>query len=86
MEYIVLAVILIVGMAINFFVGILVGTNRMRKAIEDSSVGYLRIDQSEPDEPPKPFLEVRKGVTIDDIAQKKVVMLGVINESYISQN
>lgn len=86
MEYIVLAVILIVGMAINFFVGILVGTNRMRKAIEDSSVGHLRIDRSEPDEPPKPFLEVRKGVTIDDIAQKKVVMLGVINESYISQN
>lgn len=86
MEYIVLAVILIVGMAINFFVGILVGTNRMRKAIEDSSVGHLRIDRSEPDESPKPFLEVRKGVTIDDIAQKKVVMLGVINESYISQN
>ena len=84
MEYLVFVATLIVGMALSFFAGILVCTNRMEKAVEDSSVGWLRIDRSENDEPPKPFLEVRKGVTIDAIAQKKVVMLGVVNESYIS--
>lgn len=86
MEYIAIGLIVLLIGGISFFTGILVGTNRMEKAIEDSSVGWLRIDRSEEDELPRPFLEVRKGVTIDDIAQKKVVMLGVINESYISQN
>ena len=86
MEYITIGSIVLLIAVISFFTGILVGTNRMEKAIEDSSVGWLRIDRSEEDELPRPFLEVRKGVTIDDIAQKKVVMLGVINESYISQD
>lgn len=78
--------LILICMVASFVSGIFVGVRRMEKGIEESSVGYLRIDRSEPDEPPKPFLEVRKGVTIDDIAQKKAVMLGVINESYISQN
>ena len=86
MEYLAVAIVFLTGVIISFFAGILVGTSRMEKAIEDSSVGWLRIDRSEDDEPPKPFLEVRKGVTIDDIAQKKIVMLGVINKSYISQD
>lgn len=86
MEYFAVGLIVSLVIAASFFIGILVGTNRMEKAVEDSSVGWIRIDRSEPDEPPKSFLEVRKGVTIDEIAQKKVVMLGVINESYISQD
>lgn len=86
MEYLAVLIVFLTGVVISFFAGILVATSRMEKAIEDSSVGWLRIDRSEDDEPPKPFLEVRKGVTIDEIAQKKVIMLGVVNESYISQN
>ncbi len=86
MEHIVVALVVLLIAAISFFVGILIGTNRMEKAIDDGSIGWLRIDRSEPDEPPRPFLEVRKGVTIDEIAQKKVVMLRVINENYISQD
>ena len=86
MEYLIFITLILICMIVSFVSGIFVGVRRMEKAIEDSSVGYLRIDRSEPDEPPKPFLEIRKGVTIDGIAQKKVVMLGVVNESYISQN
>lgn len=81
MEYLVIVLVLITGIAIGVFIGM----ERMRKAIEESSVGHLRIDQSEPDESPRPFLEIRKGVTLDDIAQKKIVMLKVIDENYISQ-
>lgn len=86
MEYFIFFGLILICMATSCIVGIFIGMGRMRKAAEDSSVGWLRIDRSEDDELPRPFLEVRKGVTIDDIAQKKVVMLGVINESYISQD
>ncbi len=86
MELIIFFGLIPICMIVSFISGIFIGVRRMEKSIADSSVGYLRIDRSEPDEPPKPFLEVRRGVTISDIAQKKVVMLGVINESYISQN
>lgn len=85
MEYLVCIIVSLVGMITGIFIGILIGTERMRKAIEDSSVGHLRIDRSEPDEPPKPFLEVTRG-SIETIAKKDFVMLKVINESYISPN
>lgn len=85
MEFLVVGLVLVVGIGVGVFVGIFVGTERMRKAIEDGSVGHLRIDQSEPDEPPRPFLEV-KNATIETIAMKKFVVLKVIDESYISQN
>lgn len=67
-----------------FFVGVFVGTDRMRKAVEESSVGQLRIDRSEPDEPPRPFLEITKGSSIESISKKSFVILKVINENYIS--
>ena len=79
MEYLALGISLLVGV----IVGIWIGTERMRKAVEDGSVGNLRIDRSEPDEPPRPFLEV-KGATVETIAQKKFVILKVINENYLS--
>lgn len=82
MEYFVIVVVLLFGMGLGIFIGM----ERMRKAIEESSVGHLRIDRSEPDEAPKTFFEVTKGVTLDDIANKKFVILKVINKSYISQN
>lgn len=85
MDYFIFFGLVFVCMASSFLSGVFVGVRRMQKAFENSSVGHLRIDRSEPDEPPRPFLEIRKGITIDDIAEKNVVMLGVINESYISQ-
>lgn len=86
----VLAIVLIVlavliTIAISLLIGILIGTNRMRKAIEDGSVGHLRIDRSEEDEPPKPFLEIVDS-TIEAISRKDFVILKVVNENYISRD
>ena len=85
MELLALGIALCVGAAIGVFVGIFIGTDRMRKAIEQRSLGRLRIDHSEPDEPPRMFTEL-KGVTPDMIAQDKFVVFEVINESYVSHN
>lgn len=86
MEYLVMGLALLAAVGIGVLIGIFIGTDRMRKAIEVGSVGDLRIDRSEPDEPPKPCLEVYKGNTIDSIAQKKFVILKVNNESYLSRD
>ena len=85
MEFLVGGIALLVGLCVGAFVGIFMGVGRMQKAVEDQSVGNLRIDRSEPDEPPKPFLEVTNA-TIETISQKKFVILKVVNENYISQN
>lgn len=85
MNYLALGITLIIGVIIGLFVGVFIGLGRMRKAIEKQSVGHLRIDRSEPDEPPRPFLEL-KGNTINEISQKKIVLLKVINESYLSRD
>jgi hypothetical protein len=74
-----------IGVFVGILIGIFVGTERMRKAVEERSVGNLRIDRSEPDEPPRPFLEV-KDATIETIARHKFVILKVINENYLSHN
>lgn len=86
MEYLVMGLALVTAVSIGVLIGIFIGTDRMRKAIEAGSVGDLRIDRSEPDEPPRPCLEVYKGNTIDSIAQKKFVILKIINESYLSRD
>ena len=86
MEYLAMGLALVAAVSIGLLIGIFIGTDRMRKAIEAGSVGDLRIDRSEPDEPPKPCLEVYKGNTIDSIAQKKFVILKVINENYLSRD
>ena len=85
MEILALTVALLIGAIIGVFVGIFIGMERMRKAIEKRSLGRLRIDHSEPDEPARMFTEL-KGVTPDIIAQGKFVVFEVINESYISHN
>ena len=83
MEILLIIIALIVGLAIGVFVGIFIGTDRMQKAINDRTMGWLRIDHSEPDEPAKMFTEL-KGVTPDMIAQDKFVIFEVVNESYLS--
>ena len=85
MDFVVLGVTLIVSLTIGILIGIFVGTERMRKAIEERSLGWLRIDHSEPDEPARLFTEL-KGVTPDMIAQNKFVVFEVVNESYISHD
>jgi hypothetical protein len=77
-------VVLTVGV-IGVFVGILIGTNRMQKAVNEGSVGNLRVDRSEEDEAPRAFLEI-VGTTISAISRKDFVILKVINENYISRD
>lgn len=86
MEYLAYVIVLVVGVLIGIVIGIFISTDRMRKAVEQGSVGDLRIDRSEPNEPPRPCLEVYKGNTIDSIAQKKFVILKINNESYLSRD
>lgn len=84
MEFIIGGIILTFGLLVGILIGIFVGTERMRKAVEDCSVGHLRIDRSEPDEAPRPFLELT-GATVESVSQSKFIVLKVINENYISQ-
>ena len=85
MQYLVMCIAIFISAAIGFLAGIFTTMGRMRKAIEKQSVGHLRIDRSEPDEPPRPFLELH-GLTIDSISQKEYVMLKVVNENYLSRH
>ena len=85
MEFLVGGIAMLIGISIGVLIGIFIGTERMRKAVERRSVGHLRIDRSEPDERPRPFLEV-KGSSIDTIAKEKFVILKVINENYLSHD
>lgn len=86
MEYLAYAVVLILGLVVGVGAGIFIGIGRMQKAVEEGSVGDLRIDRSEPNEPPKPCLEIYKGNTIESIAQKKFVILKINTESYLSRD
>lgn len=70
---------------IALIVGILVGVFIGNKITKKRTLGRLRIDHSEPDEPTRMFVEL-KGVTPDMIAKHKIVMFEVINESYLSRD
>ena len=76
-NFICLIVVLIIGVIIGLIVGRVISTGK--------TMGRLRIDHSEPDEPTRLFLEL-KGVTPDMIAKYKFVMFEVINESYLSRD
>lgn len=86
MKYLIIGLVLIVAIGVGIFIGILIGTGRMRKAVGEQSVGDLRIDRSDPDEPPRPYLEIYKGNSIESISRKKFVFLKIINESYLSRD
>ena len=77
MKYFIYLIILLIGVAIGLIVG--------RAILTRKTMGRLRIDRSEPDEPARLFLEL-KGVTPDMIAKYKFVMFEVINESYLSRD
>ena len=85
MEFLAVGGALLVGILAGVIIGVWIGMERMRKAVEQQSVGCLRIDRSEPDEPARPFLEL-KGATIEMISQENFVILKVVNENYLSLN
>lgn len=70
---------------ITLIAGILIGIFVGNKIAKNQTLGRLRIDHSEPDEPARMFVEL-KGVTPDMIAKHKFVMFEVINESYLSRD
>lgn len=74
-------IVLVVGVIIGVLIGIFIGKAKSRA----TTMGWLRIDHSEPDEPARMFVEL-KGVTPDMIAQRKFVSFEVINQSYISRD
>ena len=85
MEYLVLGIALMIGLAAGVIIGIFIGIGRMKKAVEERSVGHLRIDRSEPDCPPKAFWEI-VGTSIESVSNKDFVVLKVINENYLSRH
>lgn len=68
-----------------FFIGVIIGLIVCRISTTRKTMGRLRIDHSEPDEPTRMFLEL-KGVTPDMISRNKFVMFEVVNESYLSRD
>ena len=77
MENFIYLIVLLIGVIIGLIVGRVISTGK--------TMGRLRIDHSEPDEPTRLFLEL-KGVTPDMIAKYKFVMFEVINKSYLSRD
>lgn len=75
----------ILACCVAFFIGAIIGLLVCRFSTTRKTMGRLRIDHSEPDEPARMFLEL-KGVTPDMIAHHKFVMLEVINENYLSRD
>ena len=75
----------ILACCVAFLIGAIVGLLVCRLSTTRKTMGRLRIDHSEPDEPARMFLEL-KGVTPDMIVHHKFVMFEVINESYISRD
>lgn len=85
MEYLAIGIALLVGVVVGTFIGIFIGIGRIKRSIKEQSIGYLRIDRSEPDEPARPFLELR-GATIESISRKNFILLKVVNENYLSRD
>ena len=81
MDFLIYGAIFIVSLIIGIIIGIIIDRAIMKK----KTVGRLRIDRSEPYEPPRMFLEL-KGITPDIIAMHKIVTFEVINENYLSRN
>jgi hypothetical protein len=85
MDQLGLILLVLLGVLVGIAIGIFIGVDRMKTGIEDCSVGHLRIDRSEPDEAPRPFLEITTG-SIESIARKEYIVLKVINENYLSRD
>lgn len=72
------------GVIVGFMVGFIFGVVKEYDAhIKKNSVGTIRVDKSEPELPPKLFLELE--TDLNTIVKSKYVKLKVLNENYISQ-
>ena len=58
MGHLVYYIATILGVLIGLAIGLYIGVSRMQKAVENNSVGDLRIDRSITDDPPRPSLEI----------------------------
>lgn len=75
----------VLACCVAFLIGAISGLIVCRFSTTRKTLGRLRIDHSEPDEPARLFLEL-KGVTPEMISHHKFVMFEVINENYISRD
>ena len=66
-----------------FLLGFMVGIVFFLICLVVRSVGTLRVDQSDPTEPPYLFLELDKPV--ETVTSKKYVLFKVIKKNFISQ-
>ena len=69
--------------AVVFLFGVLMGSLIRQFLIKTKNAGSLRVDRSEPDEPPKLFLELN--VDMNTLSSSDFIKLQVKNENYISQ-
>ena len=65
-------------------VGIVFGSQIMRRFYQTKAIGSLRVDRSIPDEKPYLFLEIGRG-SIEQLAKEEFVVLKVKNENYLTQ-
>ena len=65
-------------------VGIVFGSQIMRRFYQTKAIGSLRVDRSKPDEKPYLFLEIGRG-NIERLAKEEFVVLKVKNENYLTQ-
>lgn len=66
---------------VMFLVGCIVGFIVHKLFMDKTSVGFLRVDRSEPEEGPYLFLELHRGM--EDILDKEYVRLKVKKEDLI---
>ena len=66
-----------------YALGVITGVVIVAFMNRSRTVGNLRVDRSEPDEPPALYLELIRGV--GDISARNYVVLRVKNEDFLSQ-
>ena len=71
----------LIGVVIGFAVGFICAC----AGVLSLKVGILQIDRSDPSEPPYPFLRISRDNSIEQLSQRKYVLLEVKNENFISQ-
>lgn len=65
-------------------IGVAVGSSAVLIWCKRTSIGTIRIDQSDPTEPPYLFLELKKPV--ETFVHKKYVLCRVSNKNFISES
>ena len=67
------------------FVGFAIGFVSACIGVLSLKVGVLQIDRSDPSEPPYPFLRISRDSSIEELSNRKYVLLEVKNENFVSQ-